>query len=892
VEDRRLIEVDFPLKEVSEESASEKSIRHGHISTLHIWWARRPLAASRATTFAALVPAPDSEEQLKKRIDLVINLSKWENSNNLRLTSEASKIMRERFGEKAPKVLDCFAGGGSIPLESLRLGCQTYALELNPVAFLILKAVLEYPQKYGRVSAKVSGGLSKAGNPLMEDVRKWGNWTLQETRKEIEKFYPKEPDGNNTVGYIWARTIPCQNPRCGTEIPLLRHFWLADTENKKVALKMVIKKASKEIAFKVVQGKEIDFDPSERTTSRATVLCPVCSSAIDDKTTRSLARQGKMGHRLIAIILGGPFGKGYRTASEGDRAVYDKARKYLSGKIRDWMWDFNPVPDEKMPPIGTYGVDAQRYTQNQTWGELFNARQLIALITFVEKVKLAYDRMLKEGYDKEYAKAIATYLGLGVDWAANKNSTIVIWAAGRESTTQTFNRSAIPMIWDYVEINPFSGSTGGWESLWDFQLRVIDNCSKVSGKAAQVVSGTAIRLPFEDNFFDAIVTDPPYYDNVPYSDLSDFFYVWLKRSIGNLYPDLFSTPLTPKSQEIILNPIRHDNNEQTARQFFEDMLTQSFKEIHRVLKPDGIGVIVFAHKTTEAWEAVINSILKSGLVLSASWPIKTERTGRLRAHESASLASSIYMVCRKRTKEEVTYFNEIRNEVEQRIKEKLNKFWTQGIRGADFFISAIGPAVEVFGKYSKVEKLSGEEVTVRELLEHSRKIVCEFASETIGNADKETKFYYIWRKFFNSMKVHFDDARKLSQAIGVELTQLWDGGSLVRKEKEFVRVLDPKERAKDATFLKKIRYASMIDVLHHVVVLWERGEKERIKTILNETGYGGNEVFWQTAQAISEVLPQGDKEKQLLQGFLYGKETYIKETSRGSKTLLDFAESG
>ncbi|MEM3823440.1 MAG: DNA methylase, partial [Candidatus Bathyarchaeia archaeon] len=268
---------------------------------------------------------------------------------------------------------------------------------------------------------------------------------------------------------------------------------------------------------------------------------------------------------------------------------------------------------------------------------------------------------------------------------------------------------------------------------------------------------------------------------------------------------------------------------------------------------------------------------------------------RLRAMESAALASSVYMVCRKRTKEQIAYFNEIRAEIDHSIKEKLTQFWEQGISGADFFVSAIGPAVEVFGRYSKVEKLSGEEVSVQELLEYVRKIVSEFALERVlkradlGGVDAETRFYLLWRWTFGNTKVHFDDAIKLSRPMGVELTQLWDGGSLVKKEKEFVRVLAPHERAKDPAFLKKTKFTSMIDVLHYVLVLWERGEREKIKEVLNETGYAGNEVFWQTAQAISEILPQGDKEKQLLQGFLYGKEIYVKE-ARGKTSLLDYME--
>ncbi|MGC8935411.1 MAG: DUF1156 domain-containing protein, partial [Thermoproteota archaeon] len=379
----------------------------------------------------------------------------------------------------------------------------------------------------------------------------------------------------------------------------------------------------------------------------------------------------------------------------------------------------------------------------------------------------------------------------------------------------------------------------------------------------------------------------------PYSYLSDFFYVWLKRTIGDLYPELFATPLTPKSEEIVAYSHGKSGFEEGKR-FFEEMITKAFKEINRVLKPEGIAVIVFAYKTTEAWETIINSLLKSGLVLTASWPIHTEMKERLRAHESAALASSVYMVCRKRVGEKTAYYNEIKEAIEQRVKEKLEQFWKQGISGADFFVSAIGPAVEVFGQYSKVEKLSGEEVSVKELLEYVRKVVSEFALERVlkradlGGVDAETRFYLLWRWTFGNAKVHFDEAIKLSRPMGVELENLWSSGGFIKKEEGFVRVLDPSERAKDQSFLKKTKFTSMIDALHYVLTLWEKGDKSKIKEVLEETGYANNEIFWQTAQAISEVLPEGNKEKQLLQGFLYGKDMYTHVTK--SRKLLDFKE--
>ncbi len=384
----------------------------------------------------------------------------------------------------------------------------------------------------------------------------------------------------------------------------------------------------------------------------------------------------------------------------------------------------------------------------------------------------------------------------------------------------------------------------------------------------QVVYGTATALPWPDEFFDAVLTDPPYYDNVPYGYLADFFYVWLNRVIGDLYPDLFATPLTPKSQEIVA--YLNGNTPKEAKRRFEDMLTQAFGEIHRVLKPEGIAVIVFAHKTTDAWESVIQALLDAGLYLTASWPIHTEMRARLNAQETASLASSIYMVCRKRTIHEVGEYARVRREVEESVRRRLRQFWEEAIRGADFFMSAIGPAVEAFGRYRRVERLSGELVTVPDLLKYVREVVARFDGAQAGGVDAPTRFYLLYRWTWNHARVPFDEARKLAQAVGVELTSLWGPGGLVVKEKEYIRVPGPLERARDGRFPGREGPgpgAPMVDVLHAACILWDQNARSELQELLART-YGGNEAFWQVAQAVAEVLPKGHKERQLLQGLL------------------------
>jgi len=1170
----RLIETDFPLRVVSEESVREKNIRHGHISTLHIWWARKPLAASRATALAALLP--DDPQRRNEWLRLVRDIAPWEvvsgsplpqcgrGAGDEGIIHKARALIREACGGRAPRVLDPFAGGGAIPLEALRLGCEVYALDYNPVAVLLNKAVLEYPQRFGQpgavqrvpLPAKREGGRTLPGlvlpdaqdeNPLLQAVKAWGEWVLEEARQELQAFYPADPDGSVPVGYYWMRTLPCQNPACGAEIPLTANWWLAKKGNKKVALRLVPNRAARRVDAEIVAGAAIDFDPDEGTVTRAHVRCPVCGGTIDDKTTRRLFREGKAGQRLMAVVLSprnslsrtagrgvrGEGGKRYRLPTPRDLQAYEAAAAALEAKRQAlWAeWGMDPVPDEPTPKGG--GPGAERafsvYKYGLTrWGDLFNPRQKLALITFVEKVRKVYEaltpnpspagrergatppspeasgeggqgdegwgdegkpphpsreliaraRQLRQeatsaeqllwellrnrqllgrkfrrqhpigrfiadffcddanlvieidgaihqeasqqerdrvraealqqygyyllrfsneqvlhhtedvlqaiadfvathsfeegdphprplshsvgeggfaltpgpsptlrergdwpsppaplphcggatppspeasgeggqGDEADFAKAVVTYLALAVCRLTDRNSVLCRVIPQTEAIGFTFTRQALPMLWDYIEMALFDHPSG-WETLIEDTLANIAHLTQIpplpaspnplspragrggaGGEGTTVLHGTATDLPWPDEFFDAVLTDPPYYDNVPYSDLSDFFYVWLKRIFAplpqggrrargeGLYPDLFATPLTPKSQEMVADASKAGGMEQAKRRF-EGMLTQAFREIYRVLKSDGIAVIVFAHKTTAAWEAVINALLDAGLYLTASWPVHTEMQARLRAQESAALASSIYMVCRKRAvgaedNPPVGEYSQVRREIEARVRQKLAQFWDEGIRGADFFMSAIGPAVEAFGKYAWVEKLSGERVSVAELLEYVHKVVAEFALQRILQAaelagvDALTRFYLLWRWTYNVARVPYDEARKLATSLGVELTDHWGPGGLVQKQKEYVLVRAPHDRAQDPHFAKQTEFRTMVDALQRAVYLWEKNQTVRLQEHLALT-YGGNETFWQVAQAIADVLPDGDKEKQALQGLLYGRRSYV-----------------
>ncbi len=456
----------------------------------------------------------------------------------------------EANGGKPPKVLDPFAGGGAIPLEALRLGCETYASDLNPVAVLIEKATLEYPQKYGRKKVELNNFGDKEINPLLEDVKKWGDWVLEEAKKGIGMFYPSEPDGSIPVGYLWARTVKCQNPSCGAEIPLVRQTWLAKKDNKKIAYK-VIPKGNK-IEFEIREGEAINFDPATGTVSRAKVNCPCCPSGLSDKETRKQFQEGKAGQRMVAVVLHQPkrTGKTYRLATEKDLEIFYEAEGYMEKKCQKSFYEggFEPIPNEKIPRMsGTFNVPIYGMAK---WGELFNSRQKLALIAFVENVRRVYEKMLAEGVEKEYAKAVASYLALGVDRLASFSTNLCRWKSGTEQNIPIFSgRSALPMVFDYFEVNTVGKISTGWNSCIKAIVEPFENIGNILSSATTLQS-SAVSLPYHDKFFDAVITDPPYYINVPYADLSDFFYVWLKRMILELYPDLFATPLTPNLKRL------------------------------------------------------------------------------------------------------------------------------------------------------------------------------------------------------------------------------------------------------------------------------------------------------------------------------------------------------
>jgi adenine-specific DNA methylase len=857
--ERFLIETVLPIRELSEEARREKAIRHGHISTLHVWWARRPLVTARAAVLGALL-TEDSEVDAR----FIANLCRWEvhdgDPGGHYLLEQARCRIRQRFGDQPPKVLDSFAGGGSIPLEALRLGAEAYAVEYNPVAYLILKATVEYPQRYG--------------HRLIGEVKRWGEWVLERAKEALAPFYP-QVEGETPIAYLWSRTIRCPNPACGAEIPLFRQFWLARKAKKAVALMPCPDPATKQVDFTIVgQGAPIPphFDPAKGTVARGNAVCLLCHTSADEKYVKAEAQAGRMGHRLVAVVTtrGRGQGRTYRIATNHDHAAFHNAEAALHNLTQTpspWAFGLSWIPDEPSP--GTIGQGGRRPTYGlTTWGKFFNPRQLLALCTFGKWVRAAHRRILQETNDPDFAKAVATYLAFLLDFTTQYNCSLASWKVDAEAIRNAFSGHHLHMTWDYAEVNAIEAAPGSWSNGITQVFGGLKHTFAAKALTSSVHLGSAAALPFPDKHFDAVVIDPPYADNVPYADLADFFYVWLRRVVGDLYPEAFQTLLTPKDDEAVVNPARFGGKkqgEQIAHKHYQRLMQKSFEEIYRVLKPDGMAVVMFTHRSTEAWERLIQSLLDAGLYPTASFPVHTEMEASTHQRGKGAIQSTILMACRRRPEQaSVGWYAQVRASLEQVVRERLQAFWQAGIRGADFFISAIGPAVGVFGKYRKVMRPDGSELAVGQLLEETRGIVSAFALEQMGIAqlDEPTRFYILYRWAYGGDALSFDEANKLAKSAGAELDALAEE-CLVARTRDVVHVPIFAERVRHTRFQNRIQQAvedgkfvalPEIDQLHLLLHLWRRGETELLSSLLGRGGILSEEhPLWRTAQALLEV---------------------------------------
>ena len=889
--DRRLIEDFIPIREISAESAREKSIRKGHISTLHLWWARRPLVAARAAVFASLVAAPETSQKRTALSKAMIDLCKWE-AGEVTINKAKRQILeaqRERLNLPAdtplnqvppPKVLDMFSGGGAIPLEALRLGCETYAVELNPVAHIIELCTLVYPQKYGK--------------KLADEVEKWGNWVIEKVREEIGDLYPqivngemgiedeekveesdvqldlfsqnkskiknqKSKNGLTPVAYLWTRTLKCPNPGCGAAVPLMRQTWLCKKlkSKKYVALKVVPNHETKQVEFEVVDvatEKGLGFDPSSGS-SGGNSTCRHCGTTINKNYVKEQGKAGNIGQQLMAIVCTTPGEKGktYLSADQYQEYIPDeiaiklRLEKLLEETSLTIPHESISIEDNRNFWITEYGLTK--------FGQLFTSRQLLSLITFVKWVRLAHQEMLQQRYEEGLTKAIGTYLALCIDKVADYSSSVARWGNDDEGVTNTYCRQALPMVWDFAETNTLGEKTGAFSwgigFIKNFIIGIISNSFDKEGYPLR---SSATSLPIESNTLDAVITDPPYFDSVPYADLSDFFYVWLKRSIGHLYPEHFSSQLTPKKNEAIMEPSRHGGDKKKAAQFYEEMMHKAFCEANRVLKPNSMMVVVYAHKTTAGWSTLIDSLRRAKFTITEAWPLDTESRGRLRAQNSAALASSIFLVSRKRTDAKIgDYAMDVRPQLAEIVRDRVKTLMAEGVTGADLVIACIGAGLRAYTQYDRVELPNGDELDANSFLDEVQKEVLEAVltdvllcdKKGVSAVDKPTQYYILGRYEYGEAIVEFDEANTLARGVGVELDSaggLTDGKlGLVKKTKNQVQLRDYTERGADEDLgIQKTEKQqqfnvkpqalgtapTLIDILHRLLWLQENKPQE------------------------------------------------------------------
>src|SRR6266851_1572533 len=854
--DRRLIEDLIPIREISAEASREKSLRHGNISTLHIWWARKPITASRAAVYGALVPAPTDSKERAVYMERMRKLCSWDAPTGV--LEQARKDILKASGGQPPLVLDMFAGGGSIPLEALRLGCESYAVELNPVAHIIELCTLVYPQKYG--------------SSLVADVKKWGEWVIERAKAKLIEFYPSlqsgqhsndsivqttltgeqihtTPNGTLTpTAYLWTRTVPCPNPTCGATVPLATQTWLRKKEGNYIASQMTPDHDTKKVRFKRVQSPTLQglgFDP-EAGSKRGNVVCPFCGAIATAGYAKEQGQKGNINRQLMAVVFTQQDvqGKTYLAGNNVESLLENNSTIQSQIDIICDQFNLN-LPTEAVPQYLTGGTC---YPYGMTrFIDLFTPRQLLALLTFTAEVHHAYATMLEEGLEPGQAAAITTYLGLMVDRLADYNSTICHWHNTRELIGNTYARQALPMMWDFVEVNPFGGGSGSVTGALGWILESVQSLVTYD-QPAYVYRASANQLPFEGKILDAVITDPPYYDNVSYADLSDFFYVWLKRSIGFLYPEHFSTPLTPKKQEAVMAVYRYNKSKELARQSFESMIAESFSEAHRVLKPGAPLVCVYAHKTTLGWSTLIEALRHAGFVITEAWPLDTEMKARSVAQGTATLASSIFLVARRRENEETgDYLSQVRPQLISIINERLDTLIGAGLTGADLIIATIGAGLRAYTQFARVEMPNGDELDAatylgeveREVAQHVLQRLLgpseegeesEATGMDVAAIDTVTRFYVTGRFFYGEIAAPFDDVNLLAQGMGVELdgprglTQGKKG--LAKKEKDTVQLRDHRGRGDDenlGTLSESGNAAPLIDVLQRL--LWLQDEQ-------------------------------------------------------------------
>ena len=1040
----RLSETTIPLRQISLDSVHEKNVRHGHISTLHIWPARRPLAASRAMLLATLLSdSGDTEERRRlcermagrlvpKKLkgggeDLHLKetdggILHWGREDGLELERFRERI-RDAFSGRAPRVLDPFAGGGAIPLEAMRLGCEAFASDLNPVAWFVLRCTLHYPHMVGRAErplpdfaiadrdfatalvkarmksrgvnhtpARIRNAMAELGHhdggdmqlttALATDaptaanfawhLRAWGPRVRDRVRRELAARYPVyayfeprqrkgrrrkaagppiafkprdpcllEPDSQGRVsvealnrGYdekyleddrnprwvakpvvacLWARTAECGG--CRAEMPLLKTRWLCKKSDpvKRVLLTMTADSEARRIDFGIerdvpaargseAQKRAYDQKLGKGTMSRSGAACPCCGAVTKMKELRAQGRSGRLGARMIAVVINGQKGKEYRLPTDRELAAAEVDADRIEALYKSIPFG---LPDEQTPKAGVgaaraFSVDGYGF---DTWGTLFTDRQLLALGTILRELRAVRVEIEEHSYPAEWQEALTAYLACTLSKLADYSSSICTWHKDLEAIRQTYARFALPMVWDYCEVNPLSETTGGFMAMLDWVARYLDHALvAISGSPAPDIAARSALTPHPGSL-DLVCTDPPYYDAIPYSDLMDFFQVWLRRVLHGLSPEIdavFAEPLGPKwgvaenDGELIDDASRFEGDRKASKSSYEDGLARSFERCHEALRDDGRLVVVFANKNPDAWETLVSALIRSGFIVTGSWPIQTERQTRQRAMESAALASSIWLVCRKRPRSRPGWETKVLDEMRDKITGKLRDFWDAGIRGPDFVWSATGPALEAFSRYPVVKRgVGGRPMHVSDFLASVRRMVVGFvvgrllsqSDRTAGDLDELTTYYLLHRHDFGLKGA--PSGTVILYALSCNLKDadlLGRHDLLVRGKAQQASETgddDDASGASDSEFrLKRWNQRkiaglgqsgatggapALIDSLHAVMRLWRKGDLARVNEFLDAQGLRKSEVFASVVQAVLEMAAPGSEERSTLE---------------------------
>ena len=1034
---KRLVEVGFPIKEVSLDSVHEKNVRHGHVSTLHIWPARRPLAACRAALIGTLLADPGDAEQLKailermagrvvkkverKRVNgRLVEKVKEETAGGIlhwgRESDEDLQWFREEirraYGGRAPRVLDPFAGGGAVPLEALRLGCDVTAIDINPVAWFILKCTLEFPQRLAGEKHALPGfalrdaefmaaffkaqgfrgatlrtllqrlghgngsevqlDLISVNDPLLDadlawHMRAWGRWVLARARKDLAFHYPTyaefvplsggseyeagprrllievDESGNPqidslnveydtaylndprnprwvakpTVAYLHARTVACK--QCRTMLPLLKTRWLCKKDRKRVLLTMERDAAETNVAFGVqtdvprsggnaAQRREHDKRIGAGTMSRTGATCPWCRAIMTMEDIRLEGRAGRLGTVMTAVVVGGPRGKEYRLPTEHEHAAAEVTEERLQAVFADIPYG---LPEEPTPKAGSgasraFSVDGYGFDK---WRRLFTNRQLLALGEFTRALRCLPQEVTD--YPPAWRESIVAMCAPIISRMADRGSTLATWTNDYEQIRNTFARFALPITWDFSEYAPLSDTTGGFLQSVDWVFKV---CRHLQSSVQAACSGTSVlgsATSCEVADIDVVVTDPPYYDAIPYSDLMDFFHVWLRRSLSGLSGEIdsaFSDHLGPKwdhesnDGELIDDASRFDGDKERSKWNYEDGMARAFRSCHAALRPEGRLVVVFANKQPDAWETLVGALIRAGFVVDGSWPIQTERENRNRAHSSAALSSSVWIVCKKRAAARPGWNSSVLEEMRHNITEKLRDFWDAGIRGPDFVWAATGPALEAFSKYPVVKKANApnELMTVSEFLREVRRMVVDFvvgrvlthdeAKEAATGLDDVTTYYLLHRNDFGmgeapvggcilyALSCNLSDSALVNQH-----DLLAQSGRGNAQESEDDDPAADEERSEGGGAKVKLnpwsrrrgrnlgleapggRPPPLIDQVHRLMHLWRAGDQVKVDDYLDTRGLPRNALFHRILQALIELAESDSEERSLLE---------------------------